>query len=73
MYDAPNLVIYMLHRDLCQRRNGENGSLDEKRLHYLRKLFSYNNRLFRHKKFLSTTKRSKIFALTTSVFHGRKP
>jgi len=56
MYDAPDLVTYMFHRDLCQRGNGENGSLDEKRLHYLRK-FSYNNRLFRHKKFLSTTKR----------------
>ena len=32
--------------ELCQRGNGDNGSLDEKRSHYLRKLFSYNNRFF---------------------------
>ena len=29
--------------ELCQRGIGDNGSLGEKRLHYLRKLFSYNS------------------------------
>jgi len=70
MYDAPDLVTYMFHRVVSERQRRQR-SLDEKRLHYLRKLFSYNNRFFCKKKFLSTTKKLSLSSVNQSVIFFR--